>query len=155
MMGIKKFSWVSFLIGTGLGLIVGALSLGLVVNYLISNALSNVSTDGKFLGASIDQVRQGVAREEARKEQKSVYGQMVSIGGGTLVVSAGQLDGTKKELSFKYDDNTAFLYLANDDNSTPTPLSSDALTEGDSITIDTNEPVGSVENQYAVKVTRI
>jgi hypothetical protein len=155
MRGIKDLSWPSLAIGFGGGFVIGALVLGIFVNYLISNAISNKSTDGQFLGSTIEQVRQGMAQTEGRKEQKSLYGQVVSIGGGTLTIAASQLDGTKKNLTFKYDDHTVFVYLANDSASTPTPLSTDNLAVGSGVTIDTNEPVGSVENQYAVKVTRI
>ncbi len=154
MLRIKNFSWPSLFIGAGSGFIVGALILGLIVNYLISGALSGASTNGKFLGGNIDQVRAGIAQANAEKAATSVYGHVVSIGNGTLVLEVAQSTG-KKQFTFVYDDNTKFVYLANDAASTQMPLSTGEITIGTALTIETNEPVGSVANQHAVKATRL
>ena len=153
---MKKFkiSFPSLFIGAGVGFILGLLVLGLFVNYLIGSAISNAPTNGSLLGGAIDQVRAGMAQAAGRKNSRSVYGQVLSIGGGTLVISASQLDGSRQNMSFVYDNSTKFVYLANNAASTPTPLSTDAIAQGDGLTITTAEPIGSVENQYAVTVTR-
>lgn len=152
---MKNISIPSLLIGGAAGFIIGVLALGIFVNYLISNAISGAATTGLFLGSSVDQVREGIAKVNDQKKALAVYGHVVSIGSGTLVLSVFQLDGSKKDMTFTYDDHTTFVYLANDDASTPTPLSSDAIQAGDGLNISTNEAIGSVANQYAVKVTRI
>jgi len=154
MLRIKKFSWPSFFIGAGSGFIIGALVLLGSVNYLISQAISNAPTEGKFLGASIDQVRAGFAQVNAEKAETSVYGHVVSIHNGTLVLEVVQSTG-KKQFTFTYDNNTKIVYLANDAASTQVPLSSEEITIGTGLTIETNEAVGSVPNQYAVKITRL
>jgi hypothetical protein len=83
-----------------------------------------------------------------------VYGHVVSIGQGALVLEVAQADG-KKQFAFRYDDHTKFVYLANDAASTETPLSADSIGVNDDLTVFTDEPVGSVANQYAVKIIRI
>jgi len=156
MLGIKKFSWVSFFIGAGAGFVLGALVLGLIVNYLISNAISGVPTDGLFLGSSVDQVREGMSKVDAEKTATSVYGHVVSIdtAKGQIVLEVVQIEG-KKQFTFSYDNSSTIVYLANDAASTPTPLSAEELKVGDALTVTTSEAVGSVENQHAVKITRI
>ena len=152
-MRIKNFSWASFFIGAGAGLIVGALVLGLFVNYLISRAISNESTSGVLLGQAIDQVREGINNVKGEKERTSAYGQLVSISGGVLVIEVANSAGPT-QYTFRYDDNTTFVSLANDSASTEIPLSTDAIEVGTELNVYTNEAMGSVQNQYAVKVIK-
>lgn len=154
MLRIKNFSWVSFFIGSAVGVVVGALVLGLFVNYLVSRAISGASTQGVFLSGAIDQVRQGIANTNAEQQTKSVYGHVVSIGGGTLVLTVAENEGPK-QFTFRYDNATKFVYLANDAASSEVPLSADTITTGTGLNVFTNEAVGSVPNQYAVKVIKI
>lgn len=156
MLRIKNFSWASFFIGSGAGFVLGALLLGIVVNYLVSQAISGASTNGVFLGSSIDQVRAGIVQVNAEQEATSVYGKVVSIdhASGTFVLEVMQSTG-KKEFTFTYDNSTKIVYLANDAASTEIPLSSDEITVGTGLTVETSEAVGSVDNQHAVKVTRL
>jgi hypothetical protein len=156
MLRIKNFSWASFFIGAGGGFVVGALLLGVLVNYLISNAISGASTEGIFLGSSVDQVREGIAKVNAEKAATSVYGHVVSIDvrKGIMVLEVAQIEG-KKQYTFEYDSNTQFVYLANDAASTETPFSPETIPVGDGLNVHVNEAVGSVPNQHAVKVIRI
>jgi hypothetical protein len=151
---MKKLSWGSFFIGLGGGFVLGLLVLGLFVNYLISSATSNASTEGKFLSGAIEQVREGMAKATQEKTRTAVYGRVVSIGGGTLVLEVSNIEGTK-EYTFTYDDNTEFVYLANDAASTELPLSADTIEAGAGLSVFTNEAIGSVANQYAVKIIQI
>lgn len=151
---MKKLSWPSFFIGAGAGFVLGALLLGVAVNYLIRNALSNESTQKLIFGAAVEQVRAGIVNVKQEQESTAVYGKVVSIGGGTVVLEVSRLDGPK-EFTFVYDDNTSIVYLANDAASTQVPLSSDEITAGDGLNIMTREPVGSVAGQYAVKIIKI
>lgn len=128
--------------------------MGLFINYLISSAVSGAPTSGQFLGSSIDRVREGISRVNEEKAATSIYGRVVSISEGVLVLEAAQSTG-KKQFTFVYDNNTAFVYLANDASSTQLPLPTDEITAGTGLTVETNEPVGSVANQYAVKATRL
>ncbi len=156
MLGIKKFSWASFFIGASAGFVVGGLVLGLLVNYLVSNAISGAPTDGMFLGSGVDQVREGISKADQEQKATSVFGKIVSIDSahGKLVLEVSQIEG-KKQFVFSYDNTTVIAYLANDASSTQTPLSSDELKVGDGLTVTTNEAIGSVENQHAVKIIRI
>lgn len=153
-MKIKNFSWLTFFIGAVSGFVLGALCLGVFVNYVISNAISGQSTAGLPLSGAIEQAREGIANANAEKQAVSVYGHVVSIGAGTLVLEVSQIEG-KKQLAFRYDNGTKFVSLANDAASTELPLSADTIVAGDGLNVFTQEPVGSVENQYAVKVIRI
>ncbi|MES2006699.1 MAG: hypothetical protein V4436_01165 [Patescibacteria group bacterium] len=153
-MRIKNFSWASFFIGGGVGLVLGALVLGVFVNYLISHAISNESTDKAFLGGAIDQVREGIAIVNAENKATSAFGHVVSISGGVLVLNVTNSQGSK-EHTFTYDDNTKFITFANDAASTEIPFSADTIQIGDGLTVHMNEIVGSVVNQYVVKVYKI
>lgn len=156
--GMKKIkiSLPSLFIGAGAGLVLGALIMGAFVNYLVSRAVSNTSTDGQFLGSTIDQVRDGISRVNAEKKATSVYGHVVSIDvkNGILVLEVAQTEGMK-QYTFEYDNNTQFVYLANDAASTETPFSPETIPVGDGLNVHVNEAVGSVPNQHAVKVIRI
>jgi hypothetical protein len=154
-MFMKKFSWSSFFIGTGAGIVIGVLALGILVNYLISNAIAGTSVAGQPLGGAIAQIREGMARADEIKNETSVYGQVVSIGQGSLVLSVTQDGGTKQQFTFRYDNNTKFVSIANDAASSEVPLSSDSITPGEGLNVYTNEAIGSVANQYAVKVIKI
>jgi hypothetical protein len=153
-MFLKKISLPSLFIGMGSGFVLGLLIMGLFVNYLISGAISGKSTDGSLFGGAIDQVREGIATVNQEKTQTSVYGRLFSIGGGTLVLEVSRRDGDKR-YTFIYDDATTFVYIGNDLASSELPLSSDSIEVGTGLNIFTNEPIGSVENQYAVKVIKI
>lgn len=152
-MRIKNFSWASFFIGAGAGVLLGILALGLFVNYLITRAVSGEATNGLMLGGAIEQVREGINNAKGERERTSVYGQVVSIGGDVLVIEAATSGGAKR-YTFKYDNNTTFVSLANDSASTEIPLSTDTIEVGTGLNVQTNEPVGSIQNQYAVKVTK-
>ena len=153
-MRIKNFSWASFFIGAGAGFVVGALVLGIFVNYLISRAISNDSTNGYLLGGAVEQVREGINMVKGEKERTSAYGKVVSISGGTLVIEVANSQGPK-QYTFKYDDNTKFVSLANDAASTEIPLSTDTIEVGTELNVYTKEAMGSVSNQYAVKVIKL
>lgn len=156
MLRIKNFSWSSFFIGAGGGFILGVLILGVIVNYLIGQALSGAPTGEMFLGSSVDQVREGISKVNAEKAATSVYGHVVSIDiqKGVMVLEVAQVEG-KKQYTFEYDNNTQFVYLANDAASTETPFSPETIVVGDGLNVHVNEAVGSVPNQHAVKVIRI
>lgn len=154
MLRIKQFSWASFFIGGGAGVVLGLILMATFVNYLISSARSGAPTDGAFLGSAIAQVRAGIEYDQHVQEATSIYGSVVSIGSGTLVLKVYRVEGYKN-MTFMYDDSTKFSYYANDNNSTEMPLSSDTIVPDDRLTIYTNEPIGSVANQHAVKVTKL
>lgn len=154
MLGLKNISWPSFFIGLGGGFIVGVLALGILVNYLFSHALYATSGGSGPLAGAINQVRSGIAHVNAEQESHTIYGKLVSIGDGTLVLEAVRSDG-EKQFTFTYDNSTTFVYLANDAASSEVPLSADAIDQGTGLTIYTNEAVGSVANQHAVKVVKI
>src|SRR3569832_1555676 len=120
MLGIKKFSWASFGVGAVAGIILGAGSLALFVNYLFTNAHSSKDTSALFLGGSIDQVREGLAKANEEKKVTSVYGKVLSIGGGTLVLEVAQIEGPK-QFTFIYGDDTKIFSLANDAASSEVP----------------------------------
>ena len=132
----------------------GVLVLGILVNYLISSAIANTSAAGP-LGGAIAQIRAGMAKADEQKNQTSVYGHVVSIGGGSLVIDVTEDDGTKQQFSFVYDSSTKFVSIANDAASTEVPLSSDSIVAGDGLNVFANEAIGSVANQHAVKVIKI
>lgn len=153
-MRIKNFSWASFFIGGGVGLVLGAIVLGLFVNYLITRALSSESTDGFILGGAVNQVREGINTVKGEKERTSAYGKVVSIQNGTLIIQVANSQGPT-QYTFRYDDNTKFVSLANDSASTEIPLSTDTIEVGTGLNVYTNEAMGSVSNQYAVKVIKL
>lgn len=153
-MRIKNFSWVSFFIGGVCGVLLGALMLGLVVNYLIQKAISNDPATGVFLGQAVEQVREGFAIVGAEKQATKVYGNVVSIGNGILVLRVQRNQG-QVDYTFTFTDQTKIVSLAQDAVSTEIPLSSDAIEIGAGLNVFTNEPVGSVENQHAVKIIQI
>jgi hypothetical protein len=136
------------------GAIVGASILGIFVNYIISRAISGESTDGIFLGSSVDQVREGIAKVDEEKKVTSVYGKVVSIGSGTLVLEVQQIEGPK-QFTFIYGDDTKIFTLANDAASSEIPLSSDEIQVGDHLTVTSNEAVGSVQDQHAIKIVKL
>ncbi len=154
MLGIKKFSWVSFGVGAVAGIILGAGSLALFVNYLFSNAIYYDDASGKFLGTSINQVHDGLMKVSEEKKATSVYGKVISVGGGTIVIEVSQVEGPK-QYTFIYDDSTRIVSLAHDAASTEVPYSSDEIQAGDRLTVTTNEAVGSVSNQHAVKIIKL
>jgi hypothetical protein len=155
MISWKNFSLSSFFIGAGIGFLVGVLLLGVFVNYLITSAVSGTGGEGVFLASQIEQVRQGILIEQQQKTATSVYGRVVSIGGGTLVLEVRRSASAPQNLTFVYDDSTTIVKLANDAASTEVPLSSDEIAVGVGLNVYTDEPIGSVNNQYAVKIIQI
>ena len=151
---IKKLSLPSFLIGAVAGIVLGVFVAGIYANYIINRALSGASTSGTPFAGEIDQARESIVNLNEEKNTLSVYGQVVSIGGGTLVLLVSQTEG-KKQFTFTYDDSTVFVYVADDSASTQLPLSSDTITPGTGLNVLTAEAVGSVPNQHAVKVIKI
>ncbi len=145
----------SFFIGAGAGVVLGLIIMGLFISYLINGAKSNAPTDNVLLGGAIEQVRKGMQYEEHLKAATSVYGRVVSMQGGTLVLSVMHTTDDVRQLTFMYDNATKFVSFANDANSTEVPLSSDTIVPGDNITVLANEAVGSVVNQHAVKIIKI
>lgn len=145
----------SFFIGAGAGAVLGLILMGGFVSYLINSAKSNTPTDGVLLGGAIEQVRKGMQYESHLKAATSVYGRVVSIQGGTLVLSVTHTTDDVRELTFVYNDATKFISFLNDANSTEVQISSDTITPGDNITVQASEAVGSVANQHAVKIIKI
>lgn len=154
---MKKFSislqsLKPLFVGIGIGVVIGALAVGLFVHYLISAALSNTPTKGQFLGSSIDQVRNGIETSKAEQDSTNVYGKVLSIGGGALVIEATRTAGNKESFTFVYDDSTRFVQLKHDAASTELPLSSDTITSGTYLYVSANQPIGSVTQQHATKI---
>lgn len=151
---LQSISLPSLFGGIAIGFIIGVLSLALLVNYLISNAIKGDSTSALFLGSAIEQVRQGITVTNVQKAATSVYGKVTAIGAGTLTLEVYRPDGTQS-FTFVFDDKTTIVKLAADAESTQIPLSSDDIEIGAGLTVSTNEPAGSIENQYAVKIVQI
>lgn len=145
----------SFFIGAGVGMTLGLILMGLFVSYLIGAAKSNTPTEGVPLGGAIEQVRKGIQYDARLKTATSVYGRVVSIREGMLELSIIHTTDDVRQYSFLYDAATAFVSFANDADSTEISLSSNAILPGDSVTVFTNEAIGSVANQHAVKIIKI
>lgn len=144
----------SFFIGAGAGTLLGLLLMGVFVNYLVNRAKSDVSTNDAFLGGAIEQVRQGMTLAARERESTVVYGHVVSIGGGKLVLEVARTSG-KKQYTFMYDDSTKIVFIANDAASSEVPLSSDEIEVGVGLNVFANEAIGSVADQHAVKIIKI
>ncbi len=79
-------------------------------------------------------MREGLAASKNEHERTSVYGKVVSIGRGILVLDVTNIEG-KGEYTFVYDDNTKFVYVNNDSASTELPLSTDTIEVGTGLNI--------------------
>jgi hypothetical protein len=151
---VKNISLPSFFIGGLVGFVLGVLVLGIVVTYLVNQALSLGSVNGLPLSGAIEQVRAGIAHDIQEQQATSVFGKVVSNESGQITLSVYR-QNVEQTLTFTYDDTTTFTRLANDDASSELPLSSDTIEAGDRLTISVKEPVDSVPNQHAIKVVKM
>lgn len=149
----KKFSLVSFIIGLLVGLLVATIFVIGSVMYFYNSIESGRWNDQPGIVRNIgDQVRAHIEMEEDRPT--SVYGAVTKVEEASIEIEVQGALGVRT-LSFRYDAATVVVDLADDDESSEIPMRAVDLQLGEGITIITNEPVGSVSDQYAVKIVKI
>jgi hypothetical protein len=144
----KTFSWGAFVTGFICGLIFTVVTLGILGSFYAMNALGGNSFQKLFS-------RAGQAINEFQESQKKLtaYGEIVHVGTDTLTIESPREDGTE-QLTFRFNAESVFVVLANDDASTELPINPGDLRAGDYVTIITKERIGSVQDQLVVKALK-
>lgn len=135
----------------GIGLLAGIVLMVVVDAGIISYAVAGIK-DGSWQNqAGIRDVIQ-VVRQDLREENRtSTSGILLRVGDSDFEIEASRLEG-KVTLRFTYDSSTQFIKTKNDDANTPIPMNPKDMELGQDVAVQANEPIGSVENQHAVKV---
>jgi hypothetical protein len=132
---------------------------------LLAGVVLVVAIDAAVVAYAVNAVKQGtwqeingvrdviqVVRQDLREENKtSTSGILKRVGESDFEIEATMLKG-KVTLRFTYDSTTQFIKTANDDDNTPMPVNPQDMELGQDVAVQANEPIGSVENQHAVKV---
>ena len=145
-----KFSMKNF----ALGFLAGAAVI-LAADYVLVSQGVQAVENGSWENVPIVQDVLDVARRSVQQENStSVHGSIVRVGDTDFEVKANR-QGAEVTLRFTYNSTSEFVRINNDDNSTESAINPHDLVVGDSVTIQAAEPIGSVENQRAVKVFKI
>lgn len=150
---IKKlfYPFAPLVTGLVIGVVVSAIALFAYVLYFLGMIRSGEWNQQTGLVRTIgEQVRTSVMQEKAT----AINGKAQSIQNGVITVEVNRAATGKQIMHFSYDNTTQFVRLNNDDDSTELPIYPTEIVVGDEITILTKEPIGSVDNQHAVKVVK-
>lgn len=135
----------------GLGLLAGIVLMVIVDSLIISYAIEGVKNGTWEQQGGIRDLIQ-VVRQDLREENRtSTSGILMRVGDSDFEIEASRLEG-KVTLRFTYDASTQFIKTQNDEANTPVPVNPKDMELGQDVAVQANEPIGSVENQHAVKV---
>lgn len=146
------FSPITTLVtGIFIGMLIMALGIGTFLFYMLgtirAGEWASAPSPVRSLG---EQIRLGALQYEST----SVYGQVVSIENGVLVLDTNGAMGPRT-YTFKYDDGTTMVRLNNDDESTEIPITIADLPSGTGITVITEESVGGSEGLRIIKIVKL
>jgi hypothetical protein len=137
----------------GIGLLAGVLLMLVadvgVIFYAIEGIKNGTWEEQRGVRDVLQVVRQGLREERS----VSTSGILKRVGESDFEVEANRLQG-KVTLRFVYDADTVFVRLNNDDESTEVVINPTSLEVGETVAVIAGEPIGTVENQRAVKVVK-
>jgi hypothetical protein len=150
----RKSSLGSFILGLVLGMILTIMLLAFVGVFAVQQFSSGAwRLDGSFLAGT--DFRESIVRMIGEQQGNIfLYGKFVSSTANMLMLEAETSEGVKT-YTFLFDGRTQFLASGYANGvAIETPYAPGELTVGEYITVYAAEPIGTVEDQYAVKVTR-
>lgn len=152
----KKFSFGAFVLGILLGILLTTAVLGLVSAVLVTQVLSGaISIDTVLDGTGLREAVEDTVQEYVNtQELTSVGGELRGIETTTLTVRM-QLHGEDVTQTFYFDGRTEFLFYREIEQGITEAHSVREFQIGDSVNVQTEEPVRAGETVYARKVIKL